>query len=596
MVKRLYLSLEPKNEVDIVNLAIITSSLSKALQRNPFVLRTPHYLYFIKKPLFKNYIQVYSYVLRRVREKVVEQPSLANTLLETLSSNGNLVESLLALSRKLKIKVHTRVTTLPVNCIKKVRYVRRSRKNKARILNEYRVGPYSVRVVDQGSYEKMYRAATLARDSLDLLLASELARLMFIHDLRHFSEYVVKMTLGELLEHRERLGMRLVTFVFFEDEIRDRLDFLARNMISYSTFKSVRLSRVMPFLLDSKVQEFFCDSPGSVVYLDHEDHGRCISNIRLSRLSLNAFLNHLQADTGVPVDEEHSSIKTDYITPYFSIRVAIDRHPLAVDGMVLDVRKHHKKFFSINELIKKKFLPPEAAAYLVTAALGKANIIIAGEPGSGKTTLLNALDAVLPRFIRRIYVEDVVESIRQLDEGVHQVRLKVDPLEVGEVLGLARSSKSVEIVKALHRKPDYVILGELQTREHFMAAFHAMSSGLSCMATCHSRGVNELQLRLTRVYDIPAELLNLLDVLVFTSRNIYANDYKYVSSITEVHEGMFHEVYNYGESFKSQRKVGNLLRRLKLDYDNIYSRLFELAEKQSLTRERVELVVLRRAS
>jgi len=590
--------LEPENEIDLVNLAIIASSLSKALQRETFTIKTPSYLYLIKKPLFKSYIHTYSYILRKIRERIVEKPTLANVVLETLSHKESFADALSMLSRKMKIKARVKATIVPRNYIKRIQYRRvgKNERNKTRILSKYRVGPYSICVRNRNSYERIYEVATLARDSLDLLLASELARLMFMYDLKYFLEYVVKMKLGELIDHREKLGMRLITLVFFEREIQKRLDFLARNMISYSAFKSIGLSRLMPFLLDSKVQEFFCDSPGSLVYLDHEEYGRCISNIRLSGSSFDALLNHLQADTGVPADEEHLSIKTDYVTPYFSVRVAIDRYPLAVDGMVLDVRKHHKKFFSLNELIRRRFLPPEVAAYLVAAVLSRANVVIAGEPGSGKTTLLNALDVVLPRFIRRIYIEDAVESIKQLDEGVHQVRLKVDPLEVSEVLGLARSSKSVEIIKALHRKPDYIILGELQTREHFMAAFHAMSSGLSCMATCHSRGVNELRLRLTRVYDIPAELLNLLDVLVFTSRNIYANDYKYISSIVEVHKDVFREVYNYKEGFKGQQKVSDLLYRLELDYDTIYRHLLKLAEKQSLTREEVEIAVLGRAN
>ena len=535
----------------------------------------------IRKPALRSYLADTALTLRRLRRRIV---------LGKCKKNGKvfngIFESLLA-----KSKISDVDRYISIREIRKVS----SRRRNSTLIDEYSVGPYTIKVYDGGkSLERLYYVSLGVRDDLLRGIAVEIARLMLLHDLTFYSRRVIDMKLDEIIEHRNRLAERLAPVAIAELHLRDYVQEYARSLTEFSAYVSLSIHRIMPFLIDQYVQEFFCDAPGTRVYLDHEVHGRCRTNIRLTTRDLNALLSHLEADVGVLVDEEHASIKTDYVNKLFSVRVAIDKYPLAVDGCALDVRKHRLRYFTLTELVERGFISAEAAAYLLLSCLARANVLIGGEPGSGKTTLLNALDTLLPRFIRRIYIEDAVESIRQLDQEVHQVRLKVDPLEVSAVLGARPSSKSVEVIKALHRKPDYIVLGELQTREHFIAAFHTMSSGLRCIATCHSRGPEELLLRLTKVYRIPVELFSLLDVIVFTARNIYRGDYKYVERIVEVTGDKTLDVYNVETGFSGySTKVSGLLSKLGLSYDTLFNKVITLLVKNCLNRDNIELMLIR---
>ncbi|MCD6209208.1 MAG: type II/IV secretion system ATPase subunit, partial [Thermoproteales archaeon] len=423
-------------------------------------------------------------------------------------------------------------------------YKKSTKKKKQDAIDAYRIPPYTIRIYSS-PFEKKYVVNLGLTDSLEKALLNDFSRFLLTHDFIFFKKGILEMSFEEIVEHRRELAQRLAPLFLVEPWLKQYFKpFIAK--LDYAVYRSLSVERLMPFLLDENIQEIFCDRPGTRVYLDHISHGRLVSNIKLTRRDYTALLHHLVADRNIVFDNKVLSIKTDFATNMFHVRVSIDLPPLAVDGGALDIRRYKKKWFKLQELVKNGFISLEGGTFLLLAALARANIIISGEPGTGKTTLLNALDMMLPSFLRRLYVEDVVESVSLIDRGAHQLRLRVSTLE--EVLHYRQGpTKYVEIVKALHRKPDYLILGELQTRRHFKAAFHAMSSGLRVIATCHSRGFQELILRLTKVYGFPRQLLDLIDVVVITSRSIYQSDRKFVKNVF-VNNGEFFEMV-YTNSF-----------------------------------------------
>lgn len=445
---------------------------------------------------------------------------------------------------------------------------KQSTKQNCDIVDAYKTPPYIIRIYSS-PFEKKYIASLGLTDSLEKALLNDFSRLLFTHDLIYFKKRILEMSFEEIVEHRRELAQRLAPLFLVEPWLKQYFKpFIAK--LDYAVYRSLSVERLMPFLLDENIQEIFCDRPGTRVYLDHISHGRLVSNIKLTRRDYTALLHHLVADRNIVFDNKALSIKTDFATNMFHVRVSIDLPPLAVDGGALDIRRYRKKWFKLQDLVKNGFISLEGGAFLLLAVLARANIIISGEPGTGKTTLLNALDMMLPSFLRRLYVEDVVESVSLIDRGAHQLRLRVSTLE--EALHYKQGpTKYVEIVKALHRKPDYLILGELQTRKHFKAAFHAMSSGLRVIATCHSRGLQELVLRLTKVYGFPRQLLDLIDVVVITSRSIYQGDRKFVKNIF-VNNGEFFELaYANGflvKDFEDTRLTG-LLEEQGLNADSL---------------------------
>ncbi|MHA2433090.1 MAG: ATPase, T2SS/T4P/T4SS family, partial [Candidatus Thorarchaeota archaeon] len=156
------------------------------------------------------------------------------------------------------------------------------------------------------------------------------------------------------------------------------------------------------------------------------------------------------------------------------------------------------------------------------------NITITGGPGTGKTTLLNALDMSTPSMWRKIYIEDAIES--RVLTSHHQVRIRVDPVDEISI----RFDKTSEIVKSLHRSPDYLVLGEIQTAEHSKALFQAIAAGLRVMQTCHSDSAASLVARWTSGHGIEKTNVALLDLIVTMERPVPGKSYRRVNQIVEI--------------------------------------------------------------
>ena len=263
------------------------------------------------------------------------------------------------------------------------------------------------------------------------------------------------------------------------------------------------------------------------------------------------FATLLRAESNLHLDRRNPSLKTDLDLFDMNLRVSASLPPLSPDGLHLEIRRARRRPFTILDLIRNGTLPTEAAAALLLALGCRFNITITGGPGTGKTTLLNALDLDSPKAWRKIYIEDAVES-RNL-QNHHQVRFKVDPVDETD----GYFDKSLEIVKTLHRSPDYLILGEIQTAEHSQALFQAIAAGLRAMQTCHSYSAASLVSRWTTGHDIEKSSIAMMDLIVTMVRPVPGESSRRVSEIVEVRrtvsEGVLEftglsTVYNYHSS------------------------------------------------
>jgi Flp pilus assembly CpaF family ATPase len=371
---------------------------------------------------------------------------------------------------------------------------------------EYTFGPYSVSILLDPSYgENIYSVKPLTRRDNTLLgILGEVMK-----DIKSIPQVTPKsarfLALDELLQIREQEASRIVRQRYPELS-KDTSSSLAK-LICY---ESIGIGSISAFLIDENVEEFFIDQPGVPIYLDHRKWGRCRTNVTPSFSELKKIETRLRAESGFRLDRLNPSIKTEISTRGFAVRASLDISPLAADGFHLDVRKLERNRLSLAALVENGTISSEAAAYLFFCILRKINIVAVGEPGSGKTTMINALDLLTPPSWRKITIEDALESIPQRKFGKHQVRLKVEPFEERRRL----RSKSREIISLLHRTPDMVYLGEIQTASHSKALFHALSAGLTGLQTCHAHSPEQALVRWVIHHNVPPICLRQAGIII----------------------------------------------------------------------------------
>jgi type IV secretory pathway ATPase VirB11/archaellum biosynthesis ATPase len=301
-----------------------------------------------------------------------------------------------------------------------------------------------------------------------------------------------------------------------------------KELAELAAYEAIGLSRMLVLAKDQNVTEFFIDSESSPIYLDHVQAGRCESTATLTARERHALETHLDTFRGYTPDYTTPSLKNDLEISGARLRISLDLEPVSVNRFSLDVRRLSVSSLPIQRLIALDVLTEEAAAFLVAWLESGGNITIVGETGTGKTTILNALDEQVNPKLRRLYIEDAVETKDMLANGYHQMKVKVDPFERSGEVGRTKES---EIVKALHRSPDLVILSEIQSEEHSRAFFHALSAGARGMQTFHASSIEQALRRWVNMHGIAEESLLDLGVLVLMVRPDRLRPERYVQRI-----------------------------------------------------------------
>ncbi|MDG7011314.1 MAG: type II/IV secretion system ATPase subunit [Nitrososphaerota archaeon] len=304
-----------------------------------------------------------------------------------------------------------------------------------------------------------------------------------------------------------------------------------REVSELAAYEAIGLSRILALAKDEMVTEFFVDSEATSVYLDHASAGRCESGLVLTQRERDAIQTHVDTFSGYTLDFRTPSLKNDLPIGGAILRVSLDLEPLAVNRFALDVRRLNVASLGLVQLMALGVLSEEAAALLVGWIEAGGNVTVIGETGTGKTTLLNALDEQVDRRLRRLYIEDAVETRDLLERGYHQLKVKVDPYERGKE---SARTKESEIVKALHRSPDIVILSEIQSEEHSRAFFQALASGARGIQTFHASTVEQAVRRWVNLHRISEQSLLDLGLIVQMTRPDRLKQSRYVQRISAV--------------------------------------------------------------
>jgi len=246
-------------------------------------------------------------------------------------------------------------------------------------------------------------------------------------------------------------------------DLKYKLSHREKEKIAYITaLYKLNLEKIFPLLVDDLIEEIFLDSPNEKIYINHQKFGRCRTEIEFDLKDIERLKTFLRIYSGKRLDYSNPSIKVVIKNKYFYCRFAIDVEPIQINNFALDIRKLNKNILTIQDLLKNGTLNPTIASFLYILILRRVNITVTGETDTGKTTLINALDLLTPKEFRKIYVENVIESLNQSEYGRHQLKYKVDSLQGQSNHQL---SKQDQIKKLLHRTPDIIYLGEILTKD-----------------------------------------------------------------------------------------------------------------------------------
>jgi len=304
-----------------------------------------------------------------------------------------------------------------------------------------------------------------------------------------------------------------------------------RELSELAAFEAIGLSRIYAIAKDDRVTEFYVDSEVTPVYLDHSSSGRCESGIVMTERERGALETHLDTFSGYTLDFKTPSLKNDLVIAGAVLRISLDLEPVSVNRFALDVRRLNVSSLPMARLIELDVITRDAAATLVGWLEVGGNVTIVGETGTGKTTLLNALDELVERRLRRVYIEDAVETRDMLGLGFHQMKVKVDPFERGDRTGRTKES---ETVKALHRSPDIVILSEIQSEEHSRAFFQALASGARGLQTFHASTLEQAIRRWVSLHHISEQNILDLGLMVQMFRPDRLGQGRFVQRISQV--------------------------------------------------------------
>jgi len=302
-----------------------------------------------------------------------------------------------------------------------------------------------------------------------------------------------------------------------------------RNKIGYfAALKKLNLEKLFPLLIDDFLEEIFLDSPHDRIYLNHQKYGRCRTEIKFDSNDIERIKTLIRLYSSQRLDYSNPSIKHVLKNEFFYCRFAIDIEPINVNHFSLDIRKLNKNILTIQDLLKNKTLSPLMAAFIFFNLIRKKNFTVTGETDTGKTTLINSFDLLTPKDFRKIYIENIIESLNQIEFGKHQLKYKVNSLD--NVLNDSYS-KSNHIKTLLHRSPDIIFLGEILTKEETEALFHCLAAGLRGFQTIHSNDIDSLINRFLYHFKINESCLNDLNLIILMKKN---NNNRRIISISEV--------------------------------------------------------------
>ena len=271
--------------------------------------------------------------------------------------------------------------------------------------------------------------------------------------------------------------------------LRDRLPITQREqaqMTAEILNDMFGVGPIEPLLQDESISDIMVNGPDQV-YVERRGRLELTSLKFRDNAHLTNVAQRIAASIGRRVDESSPMVDARLAD---GSRVNVVMPPLALDGVVLSIRKFSRRDLTLPRLASQGSMSHGMSKTLQIAAACRLNIVISGGTGSGKTTLLNALSRYIDADERVVTIEDAAEL--QLQQP-HVVRMETRPPNIE---GLNAVNQGDLVRNALRMRPDRIILGETRGSEAF-DVLQAMNTGHDgSMTTLHANTPRDAVVRL----------------------------------------------------------------------------------------------------
>lgn len=348
-----------------------------------------------------------------------------------------------------------------------------------------------------------------------------------------------------------------------------------RKGLRQEVFYSLRRLDILQELIEKdEITEIMVNGSGKIFY---ETEGRILQWHKKfsSREKLEDVIQQIVGSNNRVVNEYSPIVDTRLGD---GSRVNIVLEPIAIEGSCISIRKFPKDPITMEDMVGRCSIGPEAAECLKRLVRARYNIFISGGTGSGKTTFLNALSAFIPREERVVTIEDSAELQIQNIPNLVRLETRNANLEAGNEITIRDLIKT-----SLRMRPDRIIVGEIRGPEA-LDMLQAMNTGHDgSLSTGHANSCQDMLKRMETMVlmgmDLPLEAVRAqigagIDILVHLGR--LRDRSRRVLDIVEVTGLMDHQVcvqplYRFrelgeeGEQIKGcWEKVGELQNQTKL--------------------------------
>lgn len=380
---------------------------------------------------------------------------------------------------------------------------------------------------------------------------------------------VVLESLNDFEEVTDERVLEVIDEVLKNSLLCRNISLNRRCALRQELFHSIRKLDVLEELLkDDTVTEIMINGENGI-FLEREGCLEPLSGVKIPKERLEELVIKITGASNRMINE--ASPLTDARLGDGS-RVHVAVAPVALDGIVITIRKFPKKAIGIKELLEKRSLNQEIADFLEQAVVAKYNIFVSGATGSGKTTLLNVLSDFIPKNERVITIEDTAEL--RIANVPNLVRLEART----SVVEGCREITIRDLLRAsLRMRPDRLVVGEVRGAEA-VDMIQALCSGhAGSLSTGHGNNNRDMLYRLETMVlmgmDIPSEairrqLASGIDLMIHLGR--LRDKRRVILEISEIvgcekEEILLNPVFRFQEGCKEEWvRVGELQNKEKL--------------------------------